>query len=340
MSDRHSYVLHLEITPQSPLVHGAGSAGNETLLRTVDRLAWRDDQWEVIQVPQVSGASLRATLREYAVRYYLRALGVEPGTVSRDALRLLLKGGRTSSGSQSVSLDRARQLRALFPPLAVWGSMDGGLPIRGRLQVTEVVPYAEELIDSMPDLAGAVYTDRAPIPLRLAWGDPVTYYRHDLGTSQAAVYLEGAEVRQIEDLRAEVAAQKKDAGSAKKEERRAANESMPHSYQCIRANTPMVATLRLTDATLVEFACLGLALASWRADGGWLGAARAKGLGQCTIRLAHAHRCTSAGPVPVSADMAGMIRIEDAPSLEDVRDAYHAHVESLRDEALAMLAEA
>jgi hypothetical protein len=335
---RHSYTIILEITPTAPLTHGAGNAGNEQLLHTTERLLCVDGVWQRLEVPTVSGAALRATLREHAVSYYLEALGVPHGSVHRDALRLLLKGGKVSGGSQTVSLDDARRLRVLVPPLSVWGSMDGTLPVRGRLSVSEVAPYAEELGEPQAaarEMAPGLHAARPPVPLAMAWGRPVTYYRHDLTTSPAAVYLEGPAAAQIEQARTDLATADR---PAKKEARREANESMPHSYQCITAGTPMVAVLRLSDVDEVEFACLGLAIARWIAHGGHLGGAAAKGHGACTVRVARAVRIESHGPVPVRLEGADLpARVEDAPGVEAVRDGYHAHLEAVRAEAMAVL---
>lgn len=144
---RRSYEIVMEITPVAPLTHGAGVEGNEQVLATREYQVLRAPdglggkaEWERIDVPFVSGAAMRATLREWATRDALELAGIVDGEVSRDALRLLLKGGKNDSGSQSVNLEEVRRLRDLFPLLAVFGSMDGGLPVRGLAQVSDVLP--------------------------------------------------------------------------------------------------------------------------------------------------------------------------------------------------------
>jgi CRISPR type IV-associated protein Csf2 len=346
MSTRKSYVIVLEITPTAPLTHGQGTEGNEQILATREyNVQGPDGEWERIEVPMVSGAAVKATLREWAVRDALERAGVPEGAVSKDALRLLLKGGKNDSGGASVSLDEARHLRDLFPLLAVFGSMDGGLPIVGELKVSDARPYTEALVAAglMPRQVAPVevavegellvegppaievYPGTAPIPDHLV-RTSVTYYRHDMQSSGLTHYLQGTEQRQIEDQRAG----RKAAGSkAGKEQRREANESMPHSMQAIAPGTPMVCVLRLQSATEVEFAALGMAITRWMAAGGHLGGASAKGHGACTVRVAGAIRyAPAAGTVP--ADPGSAIEVTgDARS--PLAMAYDRHVRERAD---------
>lgn len=342
MIDRHAYTLALEITPTQAVTHGQGAAGNEQVLLTREYVIEGPDGWERVEVPAVSGASLRAQLREAAVRDALERAGIEPGTLGKDALRLLAKGGRTDSGGVTVSLDEARRLRDLFPLLAVWGSMDGGLPIRGLLEVSDVQVYAQELeaagvltrtvvplavIDAdggpLPEIP--LYPGRAPIPAALT-RTRLQYYRHDVVASEAGRYLQGAEVTQIEDQRQLLAARR----APKKEERREANESMPHSYQAITPGTPMYAILRLRPCTPAEWGCLVSALLRWVSTGAHLGGGSAKGHGSCAVRVSgalrhHPARGAAASPPGEAVDVAG--RTPEAVAVA----AYEAHLIERRE---------
>ena len=152
---RNNYTIALEITPLAPITHGMGTDGNMQIHRTQEVLVEEDDidapgakRWARLRVPCVSGSSFRAALREHAFGWLAEVLQLQDGDVSLDAHRLLLKGGKNDSGGQSVSLEEARRLRDLFPMLAVFGSMDGGLPIRGELRVSPIQPWCQELLDA------------------------------------------------------------------------------------------------------------------------------------------------------------------------------------------------
>ena len=344
---RRSYTLVLEVTPTAPLSHGMGTEGNtQVLLRREILAPAPGGGWETIYVPAVSGAALKATLREWAVRDYLERAGVADGLVSRDALRLLLKGGKNDAGGQSVSLAAARRLRDLCPALAVFGSMDGGLPIRAAIQVSDVLPWCVETLDAglvsrevrplAVSLDGTGLLEDRTIPVFPGVDPPsiyettttTTYYRHDILSGAMTQYLPGADVRQIEDGRQAVSEAKRTKGGPKPDAatRREANESMPHSAEAIRPGVPMVATIRLQDATEVEFAALGVALLRWIQSGAHLGGGATKGHGACRVRVAGALRHEL--PAGVQATAPG----EPLPVLavgfdgSEAARAYHAHI--------------
>lgn len=330
----------LEITPTTPLSHGAGNRGNEQILRTTEYLVHVVDPDTLkrvprkINVPTVSGSAMRATLREHAFGHLAESIGIQDGSVNRDALRLLLKGGKNDSGGQSVSLEEHRRLRILFPMLAVFGSMDGGMPVRGQLQVSPVRPFCQELVDAglVPRALGAltvsadgeelvsapqleVYPDVTPVPLHMV-RTREEYFRHDMLTSPHVHYLEGEAAKQIEDAAAE-----RKGKVAKKDERREANESMPHTMQAIAPGTPMVAELRLLGATQVEWECLAYAITRWIAHGATLGGATGKGHGRCSVHIRGALAYS-----PPSGGVAS--QPGTALSMDRLGSAYLAHLEA------------
>lgn len=345
---RRDYTLALEIRPTQAISHGQGNEGNEQVLLTRQILVPRDDGlgMEQAEIPAVSGSALKATLREQAALDALQRAGVPEGSVSRDHLRLLLKGGQNASGGQSVPLEEARRLRDLFPLLAVFGSMDGGLPIAGRVQVSDVLPWCAELeaagllpreivplaveVEGAAPFAGPglrLYETQDPVPAALIRGVE-TNYRHDMRTSGAVHYLEGAAAAQIED-----AAAARKGKSAKTAERREANESMPYSRQVIVAGAPLWAEIRLLGATEAEYGCLLVALFRWVARGAHLGGAGSTGHGACRVRIAGAIEWSP----PVGAVAPGMaIEIPTTPEAAAGR-AYTAHIDARREAIRAFL---
>lgn len=351
---RCSYTFAMEITPTAPLTHGAGNARNEQLLHVRQYTLEVEGRWDRVAVPAVSGAAWKGALREHAVRDAFERLGVQPGEVSRDALRLLSKGGKNDRGSATVALEEARRLRDLFPLLSVFGSLDGGLPLKGRVQVSDVLPYCDALVaaglvprrvqpvtveveghQQEEGPAVEVYPDTPPVPLHLA-RTSVTNYRHDMLQGSMAHMLSGETVRQIEDAREAVRSRKDESGSAPARQRREANESMPHSAQAIAPGTPLVGVVRLQDATEVELGCLVTAIMRWITSGAYLGGGAAKGHGACRVRVAGALRhAMPPGSLPTAPATALDLPRDGSPSAAAM--AYGRHVLERRDACLTFL---
>lgn len=337
---RHSYTFVLEIVPRTALTHGAGNNGNEQELHRRTLNVCRDGRWGQEEVACVSGAAMKATLREHAGLLTLQLAGITE--LGRGGLRLLFKGGKMEGSERVANLDEARRLRDLLPVLSVFGAMDGAMIMRGRVQVSTVMPYTDLTVGSgLVDLGADVnageprlrvpyFDGQPPLPHHMVESPtPITYYRHDLKTSHAAALLPPAELKQIED--AAVARKGKAAG---KDERREANESMPHAFQAIAPGTPMVCTIRLADATDMEAACLTLAITRWISQGAHLGGASSKGHGQCSVKIASATRTKGVGgPVPVSLpSAAALVHVETVnPSAEGLAEAYAAHLRANAD---------
>lgn len=330
---RHAYAFQLLVTPTQPLSHGQGNEGNVQVLRRTQRNVCLNGEWVSLDVPSVSGSAFKAKLREAAVDYYLSALGVPEGSLSRDALRLLLKGGRVSPAGQSTPHEEVRRLRRLFPPLSVFGFMDGALTSPGLLQSCELVPYTVELREAGFFRGMEDRLSLPPIPDAMTSAE-VTYYRHDQSSSVlAGRYLSSETRAQLEDARAA-----RSGKVARKEERREANESMPHTFEVIPAGTPLLGTIRLAPATDIELACLTLALAAWKAAGAHLGGGRGKGHGACDVQMVRAVRFgAGVGPVPVDVDTTLPVETCDAAPGEQVVALYAEHVQAVREEALKLL---
>lgn len=355
--ERHSYTLVLEVKTQSPLTHGSGVEGNEQVLATREVVVEDPEEgWIRESIPCVSGAAMKATLREWAFRDAMERAGVKDGQVSKDALRLLTKGGKNDRGGQSVTVAKARELRDLFPMLSVFGSMDGGLPLRGKVQVSEVMPFCDAAVDAgvvprkvtrlaveTPDDAPELSVDgeeipvwptTEPIPAHLV-RTRVQYYRHDMLSGPHTHLLEDGARKAQEDARAA-----RKGKAAKKKERREANESMPYSMQAIAPGVPMVVQIRLQDATEAEWGCLAMAITRWVMAGAPLGGATTKGHGRCQVRVAGALRYSpAAGDVAAEPGTMLELQADDRERALSVARAYDAHVQERAEQIREYVAE-
>ena len=339
--NRSDFTFVLEIVPTSPLTHGQGSEGNTQILMTRQVVIETNAGWQRLEIPGVSGAAFKATLREMAVEDQFERIGVQEGLVSKDALRLLLKGGKNDSGGQTVPLAEARKLRDLFPALSVFGSMDAGLPLPGRIQVSDVMPWCEETVNAglapreirpvhvdidgeaneAPTIA-TLFDGQRPIPLHLTRTE-VTNYRHDMQSSPLVRMLEGPVQQAIEDRGADIKTRRLAGEKPRANDRREANESMPHSAQAIAPGTPLFAVIRLRGATDIEVGCLLQALARWMQTGAHLGGGSTKGHGACSVRIIAPLRHHRSG---LGAADSTAIELPGAGSPGAMVSGYAAHV--------------
>lgn len=290
MTERRDVTLILEIIASEPITHGAGARGNEQILATrkvlvpvtgPDGLTRRIP----MEVPMVSGASVKACLREAACNVWLDALGIE--ALDPEQLRLIQKGGRLQGGGgASESLGELRRMVHLAPLISVFGCMDNAGTRPGFIRVGDCYPYAEETIAGgvvipvhRADDGTEIRPHAREVPVQIAQVRTVVqHYRHDGRSSLLGVRALPAEVHlQIAEDRAAVPAK------AATDERRAANESMPYAYQAIAAGTPLVCKIRLLGANPVERAVLSTALRRWIVDGAHLGGGSSRG--HCSVRI-------------------------------------------------------
>jgi len=335
---RAHWTMALEIVTRQPLTTGMGSDGNEQMLRTFSYRAYDRElgEWVEGEVPHVSGQAFKATLREHAFLVMAEALGLREGEVSRDGLRLILKGGKNDKGETSVSLDDLRAMRKLLPILDIFGALDQGQALPASGQFSDVRPYCTELVaaDLVPQhIKGGrgqhtktiqIYPDMLPIPAHLC-RDSVQNFRHDLSQTQIAhVLMTDQDKTKLVDARAE---KKASAKPAKAEERRAINESMPYTLQCIPAGVPMFALIRLVDASPVAAALLSAATEHWIRSGAHLGSGKSVGRGACRVRVAGAFAVDSrTGELWVDGSEAAFVDSDTAM----VREGSSPYAEALR----------
>lgn len=326
MSDKHNdYEYVCEYTLTTPLAHGAGTEGNEQILSTESVNLFVNGSWDRYQIPQVSAASFKAALREAAVEDFMESMGwlvqgqvqedafaamaeqagLRPDSFKKNLMRLLLKGGEVTGGSQSISLSTQAQLRECVPPVSLFGAMHGGMTVPGRVLIAGPVrPFCQELIEGnimqrtvrrAPRLTidGHVVAEQGPaeeivlfdgappIPVGLCL-EVMQNFKHDLTDTALGQRLLGAKaVAEIADQREAVQAAKAAKGKAKPkaEERRAANESMPYSTQVIPAGTPMLIRFKLQQATHLEQIAMLRACYRWARAGARLGGGAGSGKG-------------------------------------------------------------
>lgn len=125
----------LTVTLTAPLHHGAGSAGNTSLLRRQDIMLPDGTR---AKVPFVSGNSLRHRLRDALAWHMADTLEVPDGSLSKAAVDLLWSGGALTRTGAETDLERARRIEQLLPVLTLLGYAAGSDLAAGTVNVSHL----------------------------------------------------------------------------------------------------------------------------------------------------------------------------------------------------------
>lgn len=148
---KHTGKIDILATALEPIVHGAGTSGNTTLLRMQD---WAYiDRGRVVRcrVPFVSGNSVKHRLRVSAVQYALDAMGVEDGTLNKAEVDLLFSGGHLNKSGAAIDLTAARKLSELFPVLSLCGYSAGNAMEESKIACHNLHVVCAENANRTPD---------------------------------------------------------------------------------------------------------------------------------------------------------------------------------------------
>lgn len=131
----------------TPIAHHSENDGNLSLLMTRKQ---RLPSGSFVNLPIVSGDTMRHGLRESAMRAYIDAANI--GKMTAPAIRLLFSGGQiTGSAGNSVSITEFSKMVDLCPPLALLGGCVNNRMVPGRLIVDEATLICDETLPTMPE---------------------------------------------------------------------------------------------------------------------------------------------------------------------------------------------
>jgi hypothetical protein len=130
------------LTAVSSIAHAGETRGTVTLLRR-EKL---NTAHGMVDVPVVSGNTLRGRLRRLGEELFRDAVGYE-GQLHPAAAHALRGGGSLAkTGHEPLSGSRLQRLRELVPQIGVFGAAGGGTIIDGALSVGKVVPELAETV--------------------------------------------------------------------------------------------------------------------------------------------------------------------------------------------------
>lgn len=156
------------IVAKSPIHSGSDEKlGNESALRRMTFLV----DGKPMEIPVVSGNSIRGILRRKVMRDMLTAVGYQPKSASKYTKlhHILFSGGVLEAVDESesgyIDLALKKKLRDVLPPLSVFGAAMRNQMIESKLSVSFALPVCRELsgylpehVKSMPQASMSIYS--------------------------------------------------------------------------------------------------------------------------------------------------------------------------------------
>lgn len=129
-----------------PIAHHSETIGNEAI---VMRESVRQSDGTFIDVPIITGDTMRHGLREVGAYAYLDAAGkLDDPQLTEGALRLLFNGGMmTGKGSAgAINLDTYRRMSVLLPLLPLLGGCSDNRIVPGNVEVSRALIICDETL--------------------------------------------------------------------------------------------------------------------------------------------------------------------------------------------------
>jgi len=125
----------------SPLMHfGDERMGTMQVMRTMKF----EYNGEFVDVPVFSGNAFRGELRRIAMKDYLDHIGVTEEGISAKLYYMLFTGGALTSGARYNEVGEKRRMRAMCPPLSLFGTAIGDQIPEGKMKVGIFKPICQE----------------------------------------------------------------------------------------------------------------------------------------------------------------------------------------------------
>lgn len=150
-SEMRTIILEGVVTAKTQIAHNGGEInGNVAMFRTMKVV---QESGKSIEVPVISGNSIRGKLRDIAAKQMLDLLGDEngPQKVNLKTFQLLFSGGALTSGSNEGDVDKYRQMRENLVHVSLFGGAWGNAILSGKIKVNPLIPIAKETAHIVPE---------------------------------------------------------------------------------------------------------------------------------------------------------------------------------------------
>ncbi|MHA1395270.1 MAG: hypothetical protein ACTSRZ_17335 [Promethearchaeota archaeon] len=164
---------------KSTITHfGNEKTGSTPVLRTI--YMYIEGQGE-IPFPYVNGNAIRGKLRRLLMRDFFQLLDIQPELLNTKVYHTFFTGGALESTEETygaIDLELRREIRRLFPPLALLGCAIGNQMIPGKLKVGHAFPVCSEYLKYLPE--DLVKDERVKMSVRTFTDESFQTRRDDL----------------------------------------------------------------------------------------------------------------------------------------------------------------
>lgn len=145
-----TFVLEGVCTAISSISHNGGEK-NGTIVQ-LRREKFVQPKGNVVEIPVISGNSIRGKLRDLAAIDILTKKDGIKVQVDADSFNLLFSGGSLESvGEKNLDIEKVRQLRKDIPMLSVLGCSIGNVILPGKVDIGKMIPICKETLHLIPE---------------------------------------------------------------------------------------------------------------------------------------------------------------------------------------------
>jgi len=164
---------------KSTIHHGGNEkTGSTPVLRTI--YMYVENQGE-IPMPYINGNAIRGKLRRLLMRDFFELLNIKPESLNTKVYHTFFTGGALESTEDTygiINLELRREIRILFPPLALLGCAIGNQMIPGKLKVGHAFPICSEYLKYLPE--SLIKDERTKMSVRTFTDESFQTRRDDL----------------------------------------------------------------------------------------------------------------------------------------------------------------
>lgn len=145
-----TYIVEGIATALSSISHNGGERNGITTQLRREKIV--QPNGKVVEVPVISGNSIRGKLRDLAaIDILTNKEGVKIET-SADNFNLLFSGGSLESvGSKDLDIEKVRKLTKEIPSISLFGCSIGNVMIPGRVDIGKMRPICKETLHIIPE---------------------------------------------------------------------------------------------------------------------------------------------------------------------------------------------
>lgn len=145
-----TFVLEGTCTALSSISHNGGEK-NGTIVQ-LRREKFVQPKGNVVEIPIISGNSIRGKLRDLAAIDILTKNDGVKVEVDADTFNLLFSGGSLeSTGGKNLDIEKVRQMREDIPMISVLGCSVGNVIVPGKVDIGKLIPICKETLHLIPE---------------------------------------------------------------------------------------------------------------------------------------------------------------------------------------------